>query len=300
MKRHHGTIGLLCALSFFAISNAEANSKKYSDVQKFMRGVVAAHPGSAKLITIGNSDTQNLPIEGLQIGNGSVHNMVVATHHGNEYGSTEVAMAFAESIAANPINGQTVFVIPVLNISGFNSNSRNETLGGKTLDANRDYPNPCGTMGPFKLKSTAALAKFLEDQNIITSATLHTFSPAVTYPWGMSTKDLKTPYESIFKGLVQAAASESHYATGNTTDLIYSANGTFEDYAFLKHGSWSILFELGSSHSPSESDLETLRKVNVPGLRKLFETAPTTLADKHDFTGKCDDSVRKRDRLHLE
>ena len=116
----------------------------------------------------------------------------------------------------------------------------------------------------------------------------------------MSTKDLATPYDSIFKGLVDACTVESHYPTGNTTDLIYSANGTFEDYAFLKHGSWSILFELGSSHSPSDADLVELRKVNVPGLRRLFETAPTTLAEKHDFTGKCDPSVRKRDDSHLE
>ena len=34
-------------------------------------------------------------IIGLKIGNGPVNNLVVGTHHGNEYGATEVTRAFA-------------------------------------------------------------------------------------------------------------------------------------------------------------------------------------------------------------
>ena len=116
---------------------------------------------------------------------------MVATHHGNEYGSSEVAMAAAKDLAEQPISDQTVYVVPVLNIQGYNSRDRYETTADKRYqDPNRDYPCPCGTDGPFALKSTQALANFIDHEGIVTSATLHTFYPAVVYPWGFSTHDL--------------------------------------------------------------------------------------------------------------
>src|SRR5260370_1205074 len=82
-------------------------------------------------------------------------------------------------------------------------------------------PDPCGTDGPFLLKATAALAAFIDKEGIVASATLHTYSPAVVYPWGISTHDLSTPYDDLFKQLVAMATVESQYPTGNNTQLIY-------------------------------------------------------------------------------
>jgi hypothetical protein len=183
-------------------------------------------------------------------------------------------------------------VIPVLNISGFNKNRREESLlansEDQTADANRDYPGPCGTEGPFRLLSTKALADFIEKENIVATATLHTFWPVVVYPWGFATPDLSTPYDQIFIDLAKMATEVSHYNIGNSTAAIYAAAGTYEDYVFWKHGIWSLLFELGGSHSPSEDDLQNLVAVNVPGLRKMMENAPTARAVDHDFHGHCD------------
>ena len=205
--------------------------------------------------------------------------------------------ALAESVARSPIVGQTVYLIPVLNIDGYNAKERRETARGITWDPNRDYPGPCGTEGPFKLKSTAMLAQFIEDHHIVASATLHTYSPAVVYPWGISTHDLSTPYDDVFKNLVQAATVESQYPTGNNTALIYPADGTFEDYAYWKQGIWSLLFELGFSHNPSDAEVDTLVNVNVPGLRRFLEQSPRQLAENHSFTGKCDSRMMSwRDR----
>ncbi|MGK5089937.1 M14 family metallopeptidase [Bdellovibrionota bacterium FG-2] len=268
---------------------------KYDEVKKFLRGVEAQFPQNAKLISIGLSDSGE-QIEGLQIGNGAIKNLVVGTHHGNEYGSTEVAKAFARSVAETPLVGQTLFVIPVLNIKGYNSGIRWETGGGTNHDPNRDYPGPCGTEGPFKLKSTAALAKFIDEQGIVGSATLHTYSPAVLYPWGISTHDLATPYDPLFKQLVADATVESHYTVGNSTAVLYAADGTFEDYAFWKHGVWSILFELGYSHSPGNLDVQQMIKVNVPGMRRMFDQVPSARAENHAFTGKCDVRLKSLDR----
>jgi carboxypeptidase T len=273
-----------------------AFARSYPAVQKLLQDIVTQHPTTAKLENIGISDSKN-QIQGVALGNGEIQTLVVATHHGNEYGGTEVAKALALSLADQPIKGQTVHIIPVLNILGYTNNARTERDSTNvSRDPNRDYPGPCDTEGPFKLKSTAALAKFIKDHQIVTAATLHTYTPAVVYPWGISSHDLDTGYNDIFKGLVQAATVESGYQTGNSTEVIYPADGTFEDYAFWKQGIWSILFELGYSHNPGDAELQELIKVNVPGIRRMLEQAPTQVADKHDFTGKCDARLQGLDR----
>jgi carboxypeptidase T len=265
-------------------------TQSYDEVKKFMNELVKAHPDTTSLFTLTTGDTGDA-IYGLKIGNGAVHNLVVATHHGNEYGSTEVAKGFAQSIAENPVKGQTIFVIPVLNISGYNSNTREEQAlasDSQWYDANRDYPGPCGTSGPWHLKSTKALAGFIDQQNIIVSATLHTFMSVVVYPWGISTQDTSTPYDATFKQIADAAAADSKYTVGNSTQLIYAADGCYEDYAFWKHGIWSLLFELGTTHTPDDGQVNDMVKTNVPGLRRMMEQAPTVRAVDHDFHGKCD------------
>jgi carboxypeptidase T len=270
-------------------------SSRYSEIQRFLNLTATQNPLTTRVIEVGESDNGE-KIQGLAIGSGSIKNLVIATHHGNEYGSTEVAKAFAQSLATQPIEGQTLYVIPVLNISGYNRFQRTEQANGRSFDPNRDYPGPCGTDGPHRLKSTRALARFIDQNNITVSATLHTFSPAVVYPWGFATADLVTPSEDIFKSLVQIATQWSHYEVGNSTAVIYPAAGTFEDYAYWKHGIWSLLFELGESHSPNSQDVQEMISKNVPGLRALFTQAPTARAELHDFNGKCDDSLLALDR----
>lgn len=268
----------------------------YTQVVETLQKIAAEHSTTAQVFNLGLSDSGR-QIVGLKIGNGEIADLIVGTHHGNEYGSTAVALGAAESLAENPLPGHTVYVIPVLNISGYNSRSRWERVGNATLDPNRDYPGPCATEGPFRSKATKALADFVEQTNIVSSATLHTFAPAVLYPWGFSTKDVETRYDSTFIDLSKAATVESGYEVGNSNLALYAADGTFEDYAFWKHGVWSLLFEMGRSHSPSQDEIQRMVAVNVPGLRRFLERAPTQRAADHAFTGKCDFSAIKRTRL---
>ena len=164
---------------------------------------------------------------------------------------------------------------------------------------NRDYPGPCGTEGPHYSRSSKAMADFVAKEGIVASATLHTYWPAAVYPWGLSSDNLDTPYTPIFMKMVQVATATSNYQMGNSTQVIYPADGTYEDYAFWKHGIWSILFEVGYSHDPSISDLNDIIKGNVPGLRNMFEMAPKLRAEKHDFTGQCSMALRALD-MHIE
>lgn len=286
---------LLMAESVFAQA---MTNRRYPDVVQFLQNLARQYPDNVKLMNIGFDDAGIL-IEGVAIGNGPVKNLVVGTHHGNEYGSTEIALGFAADMAASPILEQTIYVIPVLNIQGYNNRSRWQNVKGQSLDPNRDYPGPCGTKGPHKMKATLNLANFIDQNQIVVSATIHTYMPGVLYPWGISTHEVNTPYTPKFIELGMAATYVSKYQVGNSTDLLYPADGTFEDYAYWKHGIWSLLFEAGRTHSPSLPSVEELVRVNVPGLRKMFEIAPTTRAENHEFTGKCDIALRALD-LQIE
>jgi carboxypeptidase T len=270
---------------------------KYDYILNSLSEIQQKYSTDAQLITIG-TDNFGRPIRGLKIGNGDVNVLVVGTHHGNEYGSTAVAMGAAEQFAKNPIANRTVYVIPVLNIDGYNNSLRYEQIDGRSIDPNRDYPGPCGTQGPFKSKATLALAQLIDQKNIVSSATLHTYWPAVLYPWGISTNDVSTEYDSQFIDLSKKAVVASQYQIGNSTEVLYAADGTFEDYAFWAHGIWSLLFEMGVSHSPSESNMQEMIQENVPGIRKFLAESPDSRAKKHSFTGKC--SVNVLGRVHLE
>jgi predicted deacylase len=287
---------LFSVASQAAVLRIGSTDRKYPEVKAFVRQLAAENPDKVKLFSLGVSDSKD-EVLGLKIGTGPVHNLLVSTHHGNEYASAELALAFAESAAKEPIAGQTLYVIPVLNIGGYNSRSREESNDrGAAYDPNRNYPSPCGTEGPFTLKSTKALADLLASEKIVTSATLHSYYPAVVYPWGISSHDLDTRYPEILKKLVSDATVESRYRTGNSSEVIYPADGTFEDYAFMQHGIWSILFELGYSHTPGESEIQAMIAANLPGLRRMFASAPTQNAADHAFKGKCDLLLKSRDR----
>ena len=278
--------------------HAPAASTNYSTVLDGLKKIQQENPTTTQWIDLGMSDSGQM-ISGLKIGNGEVADLIVATHHGNEYGSTAVAMGAAASFAKNPLAGHTVYVIPVLNISGYNSSNCYEKVPSGMLDDNRDYPGPCVQGKSFQSKATKALADFIDKKNIVASATLHTYWPAVLYPWGFSTNDVSTQYDSQFISLSKDATVESGYDVGNSKVLLYAADGAFEDYAFWQHGIWSLLFEMGDSHTPSQPDMDKMVATNVPGLRRFFENAPKTRAENHAFTGKCDYN-RAQQRVHLE
>lgn len=278
---------------FLALSPYSEKASRYDNVVSTLQKINSTYSGTTKLITIGTND-KGVPIQGLEIGTGPVHSLIVATHHGNEYGSTAVSLAVAEQLAMQPIAGQTVYVIPVLNITGYNANNRYESGVKGSFDPNRDYPGPCAGSSNFNLKSTKTLADFFAEKQIQISATLHTYFPAVVYPWGISTRDLSTPYDDQYKKLVDAATKESGYKTGNNTEVLYPADGTFEDYAYWKYGAWSLLFELGFTHSPSQTEIENMVQSNVPGIRRFLETSPTERVSQHSFSGRCDPYMLKR------
>jgi hypothetical protein len=147
------------------------------------------------LFTLGQND-QGQSIVGIILGDASfakTKHLMVGTHHGNERMAAEVPFHFANIVleALNNPNhpdhdkyeNTLLFVIPVLNISGYNANRREETGSDhRTHDSNRDYEDPCATKADFGLKSTTLLSELIEKENIIAAVTLHGYIGSFTYP----------------------------------------------------------------------------------------------------------------------
>ncbi|MBC85921.1 MAG: carboxypeptidase [Bdellovibrionaceae bacterium] len=285
-------------LSFYTSAYEARTDRTYEEVQSFLQSLEERFPENVELfeLTESNSGTS---IQGIIVGSGSTTHLLVSNHHGNEYGAAEVALGFAEQIAEYPIADVQVVIVPVLNTWGYDRRSRREKGALYTHDPNRDYPGPCKSNEYFQLNSTKALADLLSSEGIVSAVTLHTYWPAVVYPWGHSTQDKETGYEDIFIQLGEWSTIKSNYQVGNAGEVIYPADGTFEDYAFWQHGTWSLLFELGFSHSPSLADIEVMVQHNTYGLREFFEKAPREVAENHAFTGECDFRLRALD-LEIE
>lgn len=284
-------------LSLFFHSQYTPNSTAYEKVVQTLQQIQNDNPHTSKVFSLGISD-QGQNIIGIQIGRSGPATLIVGTHHGNEFGSTAVAVAAAQSFAKNPLQNKILYIIPVLNTSGYNMKSRNERgPNGQSFDANRDYEGPCRSGLAHKLKSTKYLADFVEEKKIVASATLHTFMPGVLYPWGFSTRDTMTLDQSKFVDLARLATKESGYTVGNSTEELYAADGTFEDYAYWKYGIWSLLFEMGLSHNPDEQNIQDMIRLNLPGLRRFLEEAPENRSVQNQFTGRCDRNVRQRDKI---
>jgi carboxypeptidase T len=174
-------------LSIFLLSSSvPAHATNYDTLQNEMMRIAQGNEKNVRLFDIGKNDA-GINIQGLAIGNGQIHNLIVATHHGDETSSTELAMAAAKELAAHPFPDQTVFVIPVLNVGGYNSGRRNETASGVSIDPNRTYPGPCGSAEKvFSLRSTANLDRFVDQEKVVASISLHGPFSIVGYAWGFA------------------------------------------------------------------------------------------------------------------
>jgi hypothetical protein len=219
------------------------------------------------LFTLGKND-QGQSIIGIMIGDSALaktKHLVVGTHHGNERMAAEVPFHFA-SIVLDALNNpnhpehdkyiNTLFyVIPVLNISGYNANRREETGSDqRTHDPNRDYEDPCRTKADFGLKSTTLLSELIEKENIIAAVTLHGYIGTFTYPWGVNAKDYRTMDDALMVDLAKKSVVFNKYKTGTHGGAIYPTAGAFEDWAYYKLGVWSFLLEIGSPSSDLKKD----------------------------------------------
>lgn len=279
----------------FYIASQAAQATPYDNALARLDKLVAAHPDLVTLMDIGVND-QGVPIRGVKIEDPSApvavkpRHLVVGTHHGNEQLSADVAQSFAERLVAaledsnapmhDQLAGNVYFVIPVLNVSGYNASRREETSKrGGTLDSNRDYPDPCTKDQPFQLASTRELADFVAREDIVAAVTIHGYIGTFTYPWGIFTTNTHTLDDAAFKAMSQQVIAVNRYTTGTHADAIYPTAGAFEDWAYFEHGVWVMLLEIANRPNITR---------DADSLLKYFAIAPAMRSEQHGHLGRCE------------
>jgi Zinc carboxypeptidase len=257
-------LGLI--LTFISFSSfAEDYDKILSRLQELSK---AANTG---LFTLGQND-QGKDIVGIVLGDPKTairKHLVIGTHHGDERAAAIVPFLFAELMLKDLDPEVLYYVIPVLNISGYNKNRRQEDdpRGSGTLDSNRDYEDACSVKVDFKLKSTSLIAEFVEREHIIAAVSVHGYFGTFTFPWGTDVKPFTTVDDALMLDWAKKAAKMNNYKVGTHGALVYPAAGAFEDWAYLKFGVWSYLLEIKSPMSDLNKDAQALVE--------FFKSAPS-------------------------
>lgn len=240
------------------------------------------------LFSLGKND-QGRDIMGIIVGDArsaKVKHAVVGTHHGNERAAAEVPIYFTELIARAFDSSVAYYVIPVLNISGYNVSRRGETGDdGRVHDSNRDYEDACTTKQDFKLKSTTLLAELIEREEIVSAVSVHGYVGTFTFPWGTEVRNYATQDDAFFTEWAKKAAKINNYKIGTHGGAIYPATGAFEDWAYYKLGVWSFLLEI---RSPSSD----LRK-DAASLVEFFRNSPSERSRNVGQQVNCVDRILK-------
>lgn len=242
-------IGMLLTLSF------SATASDYDKIVSRLQEIDQLQQTS--LFSLGQND-QGTEILGVVLGDlqrASKKFLVVGTHHGNERAAAIVPLHFAEETLKSLDPDEAYFVIPVLNVSGYNRSRREETgPDSKTHDPNRDYEDACQVKQDFRLRSTKLLADLVEREDIVSAVTVHGYIGTFTFPWGTNADEYETQDHAFFEDWAKKSAAINRYKIGTHGGAIYPAAGAFEDWAYFRHGVWSYLLEIRSPSSDLKKD----------------------------------------------
>jgi carboxypeptidase T len=259
---------------------------RYQELQASMRKIVAGHPGVARMFDVGPSDAGET-IQGVRIGNGPARHLVLGGHHGDEIVAQAVVMELLRESAAHPLAGVSLYVVPVMNIGGYNGNRRDEKdANGVDRDPNRAYPGPCGSYEPaFILRSARSLDAFLRSEGIVSAVDVHDGSALAAYPWSTGYV-LRPDDDADFLRLAGLLTQFSGFKYDVASEF-WSHRGVFKDYAYWNYGIWALLLEVSEDPNPSAPDLAQAVEVNVRGLVAFLKGAPAKRSGKHSFKHSC-------------
>lgn len=278
-------------LALFALISLSASAADYDQILSRLKELDKLP--NTTLFSLGKND-QGTDLMGIVLGDArsaTRRYVVVGTHHGNERASAQVPLIFIEKMSSLIKSDEVYFVIPVLNVSGYNI-SRREEMGSdrKLHDANRDYEDACTTKHDFQLKSTSLIAELVERENIVSAVTVHGYIGTFTFPWGTDAKDYRTLDNSLMEDWAKKAAKVNNYKIGTHGGAIYPAAGAFEDWAYFKLGVWSYLLEIRSPSADLQKD--------ALSLIEFFKSSPGershNVGQKVDCVGRILASGRSR------
>jgi carboxypeptidase T len=260
---------------------------RYKTIVDQMQALQARYPALSHIFSIGQND-DGVDIFAMRISRSpqvldgfKVGHLMVSTHHGNESAAPVFTMKFIADLLSRygtdqNLDDKEFTIVPVLNVSGYNANQRHE----KGRDPNRDYANPCTLEPGGKLKSISLAINLAKSRIFSGSVTVHGYDGSLTYPWGLYADNYKTQDDNQYQQIFSKAAQLNGYRVGTAAEVVYPANGCYEDYVYWKHGMWSLLLELASG---SDSDING----TVKAIASFYDQLNSSPSDKSQFLGKC-------------
>jgi predicted deacylase len=233
-----------------------------ADIVAYLSAVSAAAPDVATAYTLGES-VRGRAIPYLVI-NATCQPtapavLLVGTHHGDEWSSTEAALANVDYLLRGTddvralLRSYAFYVLPVLNVDGHEASpSTRENADG--VDINRDYAYPeRSESSSFKEKETR-LIKALQDQVGFRAAlTFHSGSTSVLWPW------CYTPTAASDDARLSSVGAKTAQAMGFNTYAAsyfdYPTQGEYIDYAYMKSKTLAFTVEVSLVKTPSVSTI---------------------------------------------
>lgn len=287
------------SILLFSLFALVARADRYGDVLSRLTELQKKYSQISQIFSIGTND-DGIEIKALRVSitprvmdPKKIGHIVVSTHHGNEDGAPEFTLKFIENLLGRYESSELWrgnladmewTIIPVLNISGYNLSERQE----HSIDPNRDYPGPCTPSGFGKLKSIRQLLALYTTRSFVGSVTVHGYDGSLTYPWGFYTDNYDTLDKNYYDALFARAAEKNGYKHGNGAELIYAANGCYEDYVYWKYGSWSLLLELRDGSAKDIND-------TVVAIRTFYDELNSSVSLKNEFQHQCVNEPRVQD-----
>jgi hypothetical protein len=297
---------MLLGLLFSAFVSAPALAvSNYDKIVTQMRALETQYPAYAKVYSIGQNDdgidilAMRVSVTPDKLDTAKVGHLVVGTHHGNEIYAPAFTMFFLRDLiqryAATPtadsLKTREYTIVPVLNIDGYNHDTREE----HNVDPNRDYPSPCLTQQGGSLKSIRLAMGLFDVRSYVGTVTVHGYDGSLSYPWGIEADSYTSKDQDKFAAMFEKAVEHNHYRAGTSGDMIYPANGTFEDWTYWKHGAWSMLIELRDG---APDDIADTTRAVATYFDELDSSPLTSVpSDANQFLAQCERRHNARPRL---
>jgi predicted deacylase len=255
-----------------------------ADITAYLSGVAAAVPEVVKAQTLGQSIRgRSIPYA---IINATCQStppavLLVGTHHGDEWSSTEAALANVDYLLRGGsdvralLRSYAFYVLPVLNVDGHEASPpTRENADG--VDINRDYAYPeRPESSAFKEKETQ-LIKLLQDQVGFRAAlTFHSGSTSVLWPWCYTATP--APDDARLSSVGAKTAQAMGFNTYAASYFDYPTQGEYIDYAYMKSKTLAFTVEVSLVKTPAVSTIPQIVATAWKGTLALLQA----LQSKH-------------------
>ncbi len=245
--------------------------------------LAAQYPAICRLDTIGFS-VQGRPILAMKISDNpdleefEPEVRLVGVHHGNEFISGEVLIAYApyllENYGTDPfvtkmVNEREIWIIPIFNPDGHVAGSRRNA---NSVDLNRDYgymwDHEGSSPAPYSQPETQAMYEFSQLHNFVLSLTFHSGAFYVNYPWNYT--PVRCEDNPFIYDVSVRYGDTTGYPVTEGYDW-YQTRGDLNDYSYGIDSDIDITIEVwGNGYNPPASLIDSVADLNRRAINMIL------------------------------